>query len=94
MTSSLLSVVFLLAAGQPPTDAPAPTAAPAAATAATTPAAEPKMICKYEHVTGSRLSKQKVCRPEGAAGDDQSTALQRQLDRFADRAQQAPGLGN
>ena len=96
MTSLILSVVFMLsAADQPPTDAAVQQPETPAATATTaTPAAEPKMICKYEHVTGSRLSKQKVCRPEGAAGDDQSTALQRQLDRFADRAIQAPGLGN
>jgi predicted dinucleotide-binding enzyme len=95
MASFLLSVAFMLAAAdQPPTDTTQQQTAGPAATATATPAPEPKMVCKYEHVTGSRLSKQKVCRAEGAAGDDQSTALQRQLDRYADRAVQAPGLGN
>ena len=92
MTSHILTVVFLLAAPQPPTDAPAQASAPAATAEA--PAAEPKMICKYESITGSRLSKQKVCRPEGADDDAQSTALQRQLDRFGSRGPTAPGLGN
>jgi hypothetical protein len=58
------------------------------------PAAEPKMICKYEQVTGSRLQKTKVCRPEGQEGNDQSTALQRSLDKLDARPIQAPGLGN
>lgn len=93
MTSHLLTVVFLLADPQPPTDAPAQAAAPAATTTAEAPA-EPKMICKYESITGSRLSKQKVCRPEGADKDEQSTALQRQLDRFGSRGPTAPGFGN
>lgn len=78
MTSFALSVIFLLAAGQPATEQ---TATPAAAA---TPAAEPKMVCKYERSTGSRLQKQKVCRPEGETGNDQDTALQRKLDRLGD----------
>jgi len=94
MTSFVFPVLFLLAGGQPPTDATAPQTAPAATTTAATPAAEPKMICKYEHVTGSRLSKQKVCRPEGESSADQSTALQRQLDRYQDRPVIASGMGN
>jgi len=93
MPSFLLPVVFLLGAGQPPTEAPAQTAAPAARTTTAEPTAEPKMICKYEHVTGSRLSKQKVCRPEGDDGQ-QSSTLQRQLDRFGDRGPPVPGFGN
>ena len=91
MTSILFSVFFLVSAGDPPTEV---ASQPAQATTTTAPAAEPKMICKYEHVTGSRLSKQKVCRPEGAAGDDQSTALQREMDKFGSRPERAPGLGN
>ena len=88
----LFPALFLLAGGQPPTTEPAPQPAAAAPDAETKP--EPKMICKYEHVTGSRLSKQKVCRPEGAAGDDQSTALQRQLDKVASRSIDPGGIGN
>jgi len=95
MTSVILSVIFLLgAADQQTTSVAAEQPAPAAATTTATPAAEPKLVCKYEHVTGSRLSKQKVCRAEGAEGDADSTALQRQLDRASNVAQQAPLMGN
>lgn len=94
MTSFMFPVLFLLAGGQPPTEATTQQAEPAATATAAAPAAEPKMVCKYEHVTGSRLSKQKVCRPEGQSSADQSTALQRQLDRYADRPVLAPGVGN
>lgn len=91
MTSFSLSLIFLLAAGQPSTATPPQQTTPAA----TTPAAEPKMVCKYEHVTGSRLQKQKVCRPEGESGSDQDTKLQRELSRNGDyREPPGPGLGN
>lgn len=95
MSSLLLSVVFLLgAADQPPTEATTQQPATQAATqGATTP--EPKMICKYENLTGSRVQKQKVCRPEGQTGNDNSTALQRKLDRLGDeRVAAGTGFGN
>lgn len=80
MSSLLLSVVFLLgAADQPPTEA---TTQQPATQAATTP--EPKMICKYENLTGSRVQKQKVCRPEGQTGNDQDSNLKRKMDRMGD----------
>lgn len=94
MNLFLFPALFLLAGGQPPTaDAPATEPTTVAAPAPETKP-EPKMICKYEHATGSRLQKTKVCRPEGAAGDDQSTALRRQLDKRADRSMDPPGMGN
>jgi hypothetical protein len=91
MILSVLPVLFMLTAEPQTTSQPAPQPAPAATEA---PAAEPKMICKYEQVTGSRLQKTKVCRPEGQEGNDQSTALQRSLDKLDARPIQAPGLGN
>lgn len=91
MTSFVFPALFLLAGGQPPTDA---AVQPPARAADAAPAAEPKMICRYEHVTGSRLSRQKVCRPEGQSGMDQETALQRELQRNGD-FREAPGtFGN
>lgn len=91
MTSFALPLIFLLSASQPATDAPTQ---PAAATEATAPAAEPKMVCKYEHVTGSRLQKTKVCRPENEKGSDQDTKLQRELSRNGDyREPPSPGVG-
>lgn len=92
MTSLMFPALFLLAGGQPPTEAATEQTAPAAT--ATAPAAEPKMICRYEHVTGSRLNRQKVCRPEGESSADQSTALQRQLDRVNTRPETLGGFGN
>lgn len=94
MTSFVFPVLFLLAGGQPPTEATTQQPEPAATAAPVAPAAEPKMICKYEHVTGSRLGKQKVCRPEGESSADQSTALQRQLDRVNTRPETLGSFGN
>ena len=91
MILSVLPVLFMFAAEPQTTTQPAQTATPATTEA---PAAEPKMICKYEPVTGSRVQKTKVCRPEGQEGNDQSTALQRSLDKLDSRPIQAPGLGN
>ena len=80
MTAFGLSLIFLLSASQQPTDAIAQPTTPAA----TQPAEEPKMVCKYEHVTGSRLQKTKVCRPENEKGADQDSKLQRELSRNGD----------
>jgi hypothetical protein len=92
MTSFALSLIFLLSAGQQATEVPAPQ--PTAVAEAATPEAEPKMVCKYEHVTGSRLQKTKICRPENEKGQDQDTKLQRQLSRNGDyRDLSGTGLG-
>jgi len=80
MTAFGLSLIFLLSASQPATDATAQPSTPAATQPATE---EPKMVCKYEHVTGSRLQKTKICRPENEANAD-NTALQRKMDRLGD----------
>jgi len=77
MTLFFFPALFLLAGGQPPANEPAPQPVVAAPEAKP----EPKMICKYEHVTGSRLQKTKVCRPEGESGHDQDSALQRELNK-------------
>lgn len=82
MSSFAVSLAFLLAGGQPPAEAPT-----VPATAETKP--EPKMVCKYEHLTGSRVQKQKVCRPENQTSNDQDTKLQRDMARFGD--QRNPG---
>jgi hypothetical protein len=96
MNIYLFPALFLLAGGEPQTTTqPAATEAPATAAA---PVAEtkpePKMVCKYEHATGSRLSKTKVCRPEGQEGDDQSMALRRSLDKIEDRSIDPGSFGN
>lgn len=94
MNIYLFPALFLLAGGEPQTATqPAATEAPVAAPVTETKP-EPKMICKYEHATGSRLSKTKVCRPEGAEGDDQSMALRRSLDKIEDRSHDPGTFGN
>lgn len=65
----------------------APTAAPAleaqADASAAAPAAEPEMICRMEPVTGSRVRKQKVCRPKSGLNPEteQAQDMLRQLQR-------------
>jgi hypothetical protein len=92
MSALVLSAAFLLSAGQPPADAPAqqPAAGPAE------PAkAEPKMVCKYEFATGSRVQKVKVCRPENDSAGAQDTKLERQLMKNGDFVDpQKGGFGN
>ena len=98
MSAFIISVALLLAAGdQPPADT---AVAPAMQATTSTPAAapakeEPKMICKYENSTGSRLQKVKICRPANERADDQDTKLQRELNRNGDlRLAPTPGFGN
>ncbi len=97
MILTLVPVLFLLAADQPPTTEPTPqpvVTAPVVAAPATEVKPEPKMVCKYEHVTGSRLSKQKVCRPEGETSNDQASALQREMQRNGDYREPLSSFGN
>jgi hypothetical protein len=93
MSLLVVSLALLLTAGQPPAEAPAQQAAPAQTSE---PAkAEPKMICKYENLTGSRLQKTKVCRPEGETGASEDTKLQRELSKNGDSVDpQRGGFGN
>ena len=94
MNIYLFPALFLLAGGEPQTTTqPAATQAPVTAPVAETKP-EPKMVCKYEHATGSRLSKTKVCRPEGQEGADQSRALRRSLDKIEDRSIDPGSFGN
>ncbi|MFT3725686.1 MAG: hypothetical protein QM773_19160 [Hyphomonadaceae bacterium] len=79
MSPVIVSIALLLAADQPPAVAPTQTAD---ATQAAKP--EPKMVCKYEFATGSRVQKVKVCRPENEPAGDQDTKLQRAIDRLGD----------
>jgi hypothetical protein len=89
MSGFAISLAFLMLGGQPPTDTAAP--APAATEA---PKPEPKMVCKYENITGSRVQKQKVCRPENQDSSAfQDTTLQRDLSRLGNIAPPTPGMG-
>jgi hypothetical protein len=52
------------------------------------------MVCKYENITGSRVQKQKVCRPENQDSSAfQDTTLQRDLSRLGNIAPPTPGMG-
>lgn len=80
MSLFLFPALFLLTIGDPPTTSatstepetqpvvsqPAPKAKPA----------EPKMICRTERVTGSRVAKETVCRPAGGTYTDMGGAMQ------------------
>ena len=84
MSLLLLPAFFLLAAGDlnedPPAlanDAPVEQAAPEAKPEE----AKPKMICRNERVTGSRVAKERVCRPVGGLHSDLDAGTQRNLDQ-------------
>lgn len=92
-----LPVLFLLAASQVAVAQQVTTtpAAPPAAVEPAKPAEEPKMVCRNEHVTGSRVQKQRVCRSANDPGNGPSTALQRELDKFGNTAEPPTGgFGN
>jgi hypothetical protein len=72
-----------------------PAAAPAAQAPPPAKAAEgPKMICRWQPVTGSLVKKERVCVPLHSQDDPQSSALQRALSRSGDIPPPAPLLGN
>lgn len=84
MSLLLFPALFLLAAGGPneappalAQDAPVEQAAPEAKPEE----AKPKMICRNERVTGSRVTKERVCRPAGGLHGDLDAATQRNLDQ-------------
>jgi len=79
MSFLLFPALFLLSAGDPPA---APEPAPQPAVSEPAPQAkpeEPKMICRNERVTGSRVAKERVCRPAGGTHNDLDAATQRNL---------------
>jgi hypothetical protein len=93
MSAVLLSMAFFLAGAQAPADTPAQ-ASVAPETAAPVKE-EPKLVCKYEFATGSRVQKVKVCRPANATSSNQDTKLQRELSKNGDfRDPQSGGFGN
>ncbi len=93
MSAYVISVAFFLAAGQPPADTSAQQTAGSEAAEPAKP--EPKMVCKYENLTGSRVQKTKVCRPEGQERSTMDTKLERQLMKNGDFVDpQKGGFGN
>ncbi len=97
MSGMILSVALhFAAADQPPaTDVTQP-AQPAqqAQSVQTAEAEQPKMVCKYESSTGSRVQKVKVCRPADQKQDEQSTKLQRELAKNGDFIEPSGTFGN
>ncbi len=95
MSLFLFPALFMLAAGEPQT---ATTTEPAPQPAVAEPApeakpAEPKMICRNERVTGSRVEKQRVCRPAGGTHNDLDAATQRNLGVGSSGPDFAPPIG-
>ena len=85
MNVLLLPAFLLLAAGEPTEnppgsahDAPAQQSA-SQAKSDTAKVEEPKMVCRNERVTGSRVAKERVCRPVGGSHADLDSATQRDL---------------
>lgn len=79
MSFFVFPALFLLVAGELQTTtepAPQPDAAEPAPEATLE---EPKMICRNKRVTGSRVAKERVCRPAGGTHNDLDAATQRDL---------------
>ena len=94
MSGIVLSVALMFAAAdQPPAADTAQPALPAQTTQAGEVAA-PKMVCKYESSTGSRVQRVKVCRPADEKQNEQSTQLQRQLSKNGDFLEPSSTFGN
>ncbi len=82
MSLFLFPALFLLAAGEPQTAEPPaqpPAPAPVAAPAPQAKPEEPKIVCRNERITGSRVAKERVCRPVGGTHNDLDAATQRDL---------------
>jgi hypothetical protein len=95
MSLLLFPALFLLATAEPQTTT---TTEPAPQPAVSEPAPEakpekPKMICRNERVTGSRVEKQRVCRPAGGTHNDLDAATQRNLGVGSSGPDFAPSIG-
>jgi len=87
-------LALLLQASGPAAEPPpaAPNETPAQAT--TEEKKKPKMVCRFEYPTGSRLKRERVCREQGSDEQQDKTALQRELDRQGDVLPPSPGIRN
>jgi hypothetical protein len=57
-------------------------------------AEEPRIVCRMEFVTGSRVKKEKVCAAPPNQAQDTPTNLQRQISRKGDYSEQPSTFGN
>jgi hypothetical protein len=91
----LSAALRFAAADQPPaTDSAQVQPVQTGQTAQAAAVEEPKMVCKYESSTGSRVQKVKVCRPADQKQDEQSTKLQRELAKNGDFIEPSGTFGN
>ena len=90
---SVILAALLQASGpvaEPPTAAPND-----GATQTSEQKEKPKMVCRYEHDTGSRVKRVKVCHQQGTDEEqDDKTALQRALDKQGDVLTPRDNVGN
>lgn len=54
----------------------------------------PKVVCRMEYVTGSRVRKERICTAPPNAAQDTPTNLQRQIDRLGDFVEPPQVFGN
>jgi len=89
---SVILAALLQASGpvaEPPTAAPND-----GATQTSETKAKPKMVCRYEHDTGTRVKRVKVCHEQGVEEQEDKTALQRALDKQGDVLTPRDNVGN
>lgn len=86
MVGAALLLLFQVAAGEPGSVASA-----AVAPEASAPAAEPKVVCRVERATGSRVRKQKVCKTE--AYNESGESAKRAFQDFQNKASAGGPMG-
>jgi hypothetical protein len=88
-----VAVAFLFqAAAGAPAQAPAPPASEEVTVVGK--AEEPRIVCRMEFVTGSRVKKEKVCAAPPNKAQDTQTNLQREMARKGDFSEPPEVFGN
>ena len=89
-----VALAVLLQASGPVAEPPPSTPASETAPETVEKKDKPKMVCRFEYPTGSRLKRERVCHEQGSDEQQDKTKLQRELDRQGDVLQPGPVLGN
>lgn len=94
MIDIAFAFLFQAAAGGPSQAPPPATTGGGEEVTVTGKAEEPKIVCRMEFVTGSRVKKEKVCAAPANKAQDTLTTLQRDLARRGDNSEPQEGFGN
>jgi hypothetical protein len=95
MIGFAIAFLFQAAAGAPAQQAPPPAATQSGEEVTVLgKKEEPKIVCRMEYVTGSRVRKERICTAPPNQAQDTQTNLQRQIDRLGDFVEPPAVFGN